>query len=86
MIVEPNIGIIFAEMANSSFKSSKLCEQLKECGKNQSPIVTTLGADDFNRTFEESEMDRGVQSIDLITPLLQTHADVAFIFLSFFFF
>lgn len=73
MIVEPNIGIIFAEMTNNSFKSSKLCEQLKECSKNQSPFVTTLVVDDgtFNRTFQETEMDRRVLSIDLITPLPQ---------------
>ncbi|VDM45068.1 unnamed protein product [Toxocara canis] len=76
MTVGPNIAQIFADMTNDSdsFKPLKLCEVLKECGKNQSPLVTALETDDnvFNESLPEAETETTVFSIHLITPLPQS--------------
>ncbi|KAK0397907.1 hypothetical protein QR680_002330 [Steinernema hermaphroditum] len=44
LLIRPNIDMIFSEMKNSGFKPIWCCERMKECSKNQSPIVDTASS------------------------------------------
>ncbi|TMS37507.1 hypothetical protein L596_004423 [Steinernema carpocapsae] len=45
LLMRPNLEMIFGEMKNPGFKPIWCCERMKECSKNQSPIVDAPSAD-----------------------------------------
>uniref|UniRef100_A0A1I8AD07 Saposin B-type domain-containing protein n=1 Tax=Steinernema glaseri TaxID=37863 RepID=A0A1I8AD07_9BILA len=44
LLMRPNIEMLYAEMKASDFKPIWCCERMKECSKNQSPLVDSLSS------------------------------------------